>query len=220
MQCRGVIRRCALLVAIAVGALLAGCAAASTPTDSPMMDGPALSASAGNPSVNGSPMAGGAAGMMQAEPGYTYSKLSCSVPAALPGAVVTVMLGDMGMTQMMGGTAPLGALMMLRAAPAELPAGQISVAVRNVGWRTHELVILPLAAGAAAGDRVPGPDGKVDEAGSLGEASNNCAEGAGDGITAGAVGWTTVTLTPGRYELVCNLQNHYANGMYQEFVVT
>jgi len=29
-----------------------------------------------------------------------------------------------------------------------------------------------------------------------------------------------VTLAPGRYELVCNLQNHYANRMYQELVVT
>jgi uncharacterized cupredoxin-like copper-binding protein len=29
-----------------------------------------------------------------------------------------------------------------------------------------------------------------------------------------------VTLAPGRYELVCNLRNHYANGMHQEIVVT
>jgi uncharacterized cupredoxin-like copper-binding protein len=130
------------------------------------------------------------------------------------------MLGDMGMTQMMSGTAPLGAHMMLRAAPATVPAGQVSLVVSNVGWRTHEVVILPLAAGAAAGQRVPGADGKVDETGSLGEVSNSCAAGVGDGITAGAVGWSTVTLAPGRYELVCNLQNHYANGMYQELVVT
>ena len=32
--------------------------------------------------------------------------------------------------------------------------------------------------------------------------------------------WVTVTLPPGHYELVCNLQNHYANGMRQELVVT
>jgi len=29
-----------------------------------------------------------------------------------------------------------------------------------------------------------------------------------------------VTLPPGRYELICNLPNHYADGMYQELVVT
>jgi len=27
-------------------------------------------------------------------------------------------------------------------------------------------------------------------------------------------------LAPGRYELICNLPNHYADGMYQELVVT
>ena len=36
---------------------------------------------------------------------------------------------------------------------------------------------------------------------------------------AAAVGWVTLQLTPGRYELVCNLKNHYANGMYQELDV-
>jgi len=29
-----------------------------------------------------------------------------------------------------------------------------------------------------------------------------------------------VTLKPGRYELICNLANHYAAGMYQDLVVT
>ena len=76
------------------------------------------------------------------------------------------------------------------------------------------------AGGAGAGQRVPGADGKVDEAGSLGEASASCAAGSGKGITAGAVGWTTLTLAPGRYELVCNLKNHYANGMHQELDVS
>ena len=64
------------------------------------------------------------------------------------------------------------------------------------------LVVLPLAAGASAGQLVPGPDGKVDEAGSLGEASSTCAAGPGEGIESGSVGWVTVTLPPGHYELV------------------
>jgi uncharacterized cupredoxin-like copper-binding protein len=34
------------------------------------------------------------------------------------------------------------------------------------------------------------------------------------------VGWTTIDLRPGRYELVCNLRNHYANGMHQELDVS
>ena len=152
--------------------------------------------------------------------GYHFARLTCSAPQSLPGRIVNVTLADMGMTRMMGGTAPLGAHMMLRISPATIPAGQISVVASNIGWRTHELVILRLAARAAAGQRVPSVDGKVAETGSLAEASHRCGSGTGDGITSGTVSWTTVTLPPGRYELICNLPNHYADGMYQQLVVT
>jgi uncharacterized cupredoxin-like copper-binding protein len=146
--------------------------------------------------------------------------LTCDAPSDLPGERVTVTLADMGMSRMMGGVAPMGARMVLSAQPSTVPAGQVSIVVDNRGWRTHELVVLPLAAGAAAGERAPGPDGTVDETGSLGEASSSCSAGEGEGIASGAVGWVTLTLAPGHYELVCNLKNHYANGMRQELVVT
>jgi uncharacterized cupredoxin-like copper-binding protein len=152
--------------------------------------------------------------------GYRFAHTTCSAPESLPGRIVNVTLADMGITRMMGGTAPLGAHMMLRVSPAAIPAGRMSVVASNLGWRTHELVILPLAVGAAAGQRVPGSDGKVAETGSLGEASLSCGSGTGTGITSGTVSWTTVTLPPGRYELICNLPNHYADGMYQELVAT
>jgi uncharacterized cupredoxin-like copper-binding protein len=60
----------------------------------------------------------------------------------------------------------------------------------------------------------------VSEAGSLGEASRTCGAGAGEGIASGAAGWTTVTLRPGRYELLGNVPGHYAAGMYAELDVT
>ncbi len=151
--------------------------------------------------------------------GYTPAPLSCATPQGLPGARVDVTLGDMGMSHVMGGTAPMGSRMVLIARPASVRAGQVSFVVENRGWRTHELVVLPLASGASAGQHVPGPEGKVDEAGSLGEASSSCAAGPGEGIGSGSVGWVTITLRPGHYELVCNLRNHYANGMRQELVV-
>ena len=151
-------------------------------------------------------------GMMAGE-GMTYRQLTCSPPAALPGEVVRVRLSDMGMTAMGMGDAPMGARMVLQVSPATVPTGTVSVLVENLGWRTHELVVLPLAAGQAAGRRVPGPDGRVDEAGSLGEASASCAAGRGDGIAAGSTGWTTLRLAPCRYELVCNLRHHYADGV-------
>ncbi|MEP7021811.1 MAG: hypothetical protein ABI808_14290 [Pseudonocardiales bacterium] len=109
--------------------------------------------------------------------------------------------------------------MMLRANPATVPAGQVSLVASNLGWRTHELVVLPLVSGGV-GRLVPGADGKVSETGSLGEASGDCAGEAGKGIPAGSAGWVTVTLPAGRYELLCNLPNHYADGMRQELDVT
>jgi uncharacterized cupredoxin-like copper-binding protein len=133
---------------------------------------------------------------------------------------VRVDLGDMGMTQMMGGIAPMGAQMRLLAMPATEPAGTITLIVSNVGWRTHELVILPLAADAVAGELTPDSDGKVSETGSVGEASSSCAGGSGTGLTSGSVGWMTVDPTSGRYELVCNLPNHYADGMHQELTIS
>ena len=152
--------------------------------------------------------------------GLTYSRSTCSPPASLPGQTVRVVLADMGMNSPMGGTAPMGARMMLRATPGSVSAGTVSLVAQNMGWRPHELVILPLAPGASAGQRVPGSDGKIDETGNVGEASATCASGTGDGIALGSAGWTTVTLPAGRYELVCNLPNHYADGMWQELDVS
>lgn len=126
----------------------------------------------------------------------------------------------MGMTGMVGGTAPRGSHMMLAATPATVMAGPLTLVASNRGWRTHELVILPLAVDGGPGRLSAAKDGKVSETGSVGEASMSCAAGTGAGIEPGAVGWTTVVLRPGRYELVCNLPNHYARGMYQELDVT
>jgi uncharacterized cupredoxin-like copper-binding protein len=121
----------------------------------------------------------------------------------------------------MGGPMP-GGMGMARvfANPGVVAAGTVSLRVVNQGTRTHELVVLPLPAGQAVGTRPVGGDGRVDEAGSLGEVSHTCGAGAGDGIAAGAAGWLTLTLAPGRYELVCNLPGHYAAGMYTELVVS
>jgi uncharacterized cupredoxin-like copper-binding protein len=50
--------------------------------------------------------------------------------------------------------------------------------------------------------------------------SNSCAAGAGEGLKPGATGWTTLTLTPGRYELVCNIAGHYTAGAFAELDVS
>jgi uncharacterized cupredoxin-like copper-binding protein len=173
-------------------------------------------------SAVGSSVAGGGpgGGMMNGIGRSGTSSLTCTAPANLPGTTVHVDAADMGMSRMMGGAAVLGTPMRLRTSTRSVAAGQVSFVVANLGARTHELVILPLADGERAGRRMPGADATVTETGSVGEASTSCGSGAGEGIASGSVGWVTVTLPSGRYELVCNEPNHYADGMWQELDVT
>ena len=111
-------------------------------------------------------------------------------------------------------------MMRLTINPTSVPAGQVSLRVANNGWLPHEVIVLPLGPGQNPGQRFIGSDWKVDEAGSLGEAARTCGAGEGDGIAPGTMGWTTLTLTPGRYELLCNIAGHYGSGMYTELDVT
>ena len=108
----------------------------------------------------------------------------------------------------------------LSADQSSVPHGTISFVVTNAGAVKHEMVILPMAASQVAGTRPFGGDAKVDEAGSMGEASNSGGSGSGEGIEPGASSRVTVTLAPGRYELVCNLMGHYVSGMYRQLTVT
>ncbi|MFE0509121.1 hypothetical protein [Streptomyces sp. NPDC058964] len=110
-------------------------------------------------------------------------------------------------------------MMRLVAQPATVPSGQVTLRVVNAGALPHEVVVLPLRAGQTAGARAVGAVGRVSEAGSLGEASRTCGAGTGDGILPRTTGWTTLTLQPGRYELLCNNPGHYAAGMYTELDV-
>jgi hypothetical protein len=162
----------------------------------------ALGACAHQPATgSGEPDGGPGSGMMGGG-GYRSSSPTCSVPDSLPGTRVQVWLMDMGMSTRMGGVAPMGAPMRLRLSTGHVSAGTVTLVVHNVGWRTHELVVLPLGRGVPAGQRSVGADGRVSEAGSLGEASRSCGPDEGDGITSGSAGWTTITLPGGRYELV------------------
>lgn len=141
---------------------------------------------------------------------------TCAAAPTLSGQRVTVMLGDTG------GRGPMmhgHGVMTLRAAPQSVPAGSVSLVAVNRGTRTHELVVLPLGAGQPVGARAVNADDTVSEEGSFGEASNSCGRGPGDGIRPGATSWLTLTLDPGRYELVCNLPGHYTAGMYTELDV-
>lgn len=146
----------------------------------------------------------------------TAATAPCSAPA-LPGTTVKVNETDMG-GGMMGGPMMDGA-MRLSADRTSAPHGKVSFAASNLGSVPHELLILPLPQGQTPGTRTMGPDGRIDEAGLLGEASASCAAGEGQGILPRAASWVTVDLQPGRYELLCNYPGHYAAGMYAELTV-
>lgn len=157
--------------------------------------------------------AGSVAALAATGAGPTGAAAGCTA-TSVAGQRVQVGLADMGgMGWMMGGRMTLGA-------PSTVGAGTVSFIAVNQGTRTHELLILPLPAGQTAGSRPVGSDNTVDETGSLGEASRGCGAGHGDGIAPGQTGWVTLTLEPGRYELLCNQPGHYAAGMFAELDVT
>jgi uncharacterized cupredoxin-like copper-binding protein len=142
---------------------------------------------------------------------------ACAAPS-LSGSVVHVSLHNMGRSDghgMMGSGS-----MSLTADRPTVSSGKVSFLVSNIGSVTHELIVLPLDVSTLAGSRPVGGDARVDESRSLGEASASCARGEGDGIEPGTSGWVTLTLRPGRYELLCNLAGHYEAGMYTQLTVT
>lgn len=143
----------------------------------------------------------------------SLSLASCQ-PGSSTGQTVQVSLTDgggmMGRSLMMLGLSPN---------PSSTTAGQVTFVVTNYGRLNHEFLVLPMPADGL-GTRPVGADGKIDESGSLGEASKSCAEGAGNGIAPGSRSWVTLDLHPGTYELLCDMPWHYANGMYASFTVT
>jgi uncharacterized cupredoxin-like copper-binding protein len=167
---------------------------------------------------------------------------SCDVPA-LPGTVVDVTLTDMPGIMMGPGMGPdmmgpssrgeysLGApahgslwpgmsMMRLVISPPTVPAGQVSFRVVNTGAWIHELTVLPLGADQGIGQRRVEADDQVDESARVGHVEGSCGADEGDGIAPGATGWTTITLAPGRYELICNVAGHHRAGMYAHLEVT
>jgi len=91
-----------------------------------------------------------------------------------------------------------------------VPAGPVIFGVANAGAVTHELVVLRTD---LAVDKIPAnPEeaGKVSEDGSLGESGD---------ISAGRWSSFVLTLSPGKYVLICNLPGHYAAGMRIGFTV-
>ncbi len=98
-------------------------------------------------------------------------------------------------------------------ASSSVPAGLIDFTVTNNGPSPHELLVF--RTDLDPGKLPLGADGRV----------NEDAEGmtrvfdSGDNIDVSASKTFNTALTAGRYVLVCNLPDHYKNGMYTTFTV-
>ncbi len=145
--------------------------------------------------------------------GQHLTLASCA-PQQPRGKVVHVNLTDRGGAMMGGG------FMMVQvvASPDVVSRGTVTFIATNTGALDHELLVLP-APTDGVGTRTVNSNGKINESSSLGEASTSCGKGVGSGISPGTTSWVTLRLSPGRYELLCDVPWHYANGMFTSLTV-
>ena len=114
-----------------------------------------------------------------------------------------------------GETSPTA--MFLNIDQATAVAGEVRFEVTNGGADTHEFVVL--RTDTPAGELpIVGFEGESDRISEDAPGVKNVGE-TGD-LKAGEAKTLRLTLKPGHYALVCNLQHHYAMGMHIDFVVT
>ncbi len=91
-------------------------------------------------------------------------------------------------------------------------AGEIVFTVANDGSIGHEFLVVKtdIASGEIPldGDHFAEPTDGIEVIDEIGEFAKGTTE------------TLTLNLTPGTYQLVCNLPGHYANGMHMSFTVT
>src|SRR5262245_61847782 len=122
---------------------------------------------------------------------------ACSTPAPPPAAVVRSTLRDFR----------------IAASPAVIPAGLVEFRITNRGPGTHEFVVVrtddPPAALPLQADGL-----SMDE-----EARGVHVVGEDDRVALGEDATLTLSLAPGRYVLLCNLDGHYLGGMHRAIEV-
>lgn len=94
--------------------------------------------------------------------------------------------------------------MFVRPNATSITAGKVTFVARNMGQVTHELMI------EKSPIKMEGPGKPVEDA----------ALGMVDDMQPGGTGKLSVKLTPGTYELFCNVPGHYAAGQRTTFTVT
>ena len=120
---------------------------------------------------------------------------SCGPHGAIRGRPVSVSLHDFRIS----------------AATTNVAAGTVTFVVHNRAPATHEFVILrtnlPPDRLPIASDGLSVDEERVHHAGEISE------------VRAGTTATLALTLRPGRYVLICNLEGHYLGGMHHAIVV-
>jgi uncharacterized cupredoxin-like copper-binding protein len=86
-------------------------------------------------------------------------------------------------------------------------AGKVTFVVANIGKINHEMVVVKT--NVAPGKLKENAEHEVSEKGAVGEVV----------VDHGKKGKVTLTLKPGKYQLLCNLPSHYTAGQYAGFTV-
>jgi uncharacterized cupredoxin-like copper-binding protein len=85
-------------------------------------------------------------------------------------------------------------------------AGKVTFVVATIGKINHEMVV---KTNVAPGKLKENAEHEVSEKGAVGEVV----------VDHGKKGKVTLTLKPGKYQLLCNLPSHYTAGQYAGFTV-
>jgi len=109
-----------------------------------------------------------------------------------------------------------GDAMYMRLSQDSVAAGSVTFVVTNEGQKEHEFLVIKTDTPAGEIPLLAVPDGEhdFDE-----EAAGEVIDEIGS-IAAGATEELTVTLETGHYALACNLEGHYAAGMWADLQVT
>ncbi|MFN3337398.1 MAG: cupredoxin domain-containing protein [Thermomicrobium sp.] len=94
----------------------------------------------------------------------------------------------------------------------EVPAGKVRFVAKNAGQLEHELIVLKTE---LAADQLPynEKEQKAEEE----QAGQVLGEIEPDDLPPGKTAEMTLDLAPGHYVLLCNLPEHYKNGMHIDF---
>ena len=142
--------------------------------------------------------------MMGGRAGYRFARATCSAPGSLPGRIVNVTLADMGMTTDDGRYRPVGCthaaagLAGHAPPPGTISRGRLEPGVAHP--RTRHPPARRRRRAPASGCPVSRRQGRRDRQPGRGLPTAAPA-GQATASRAGTVGWTTLTLPPGRYEL-------------------